>query len=80
MLLVEHSQYDGYDEREQNRANGEEFIHIFVNNSEMLVTFLQHMIKVKYPQNCLDVKVFTLKNEWEIYRHYYFEENILIFV
>lgn len=36
---------DGYIEQCVDRANPEDFIHLFLNNSERLVEFLEHLVK-----------------------------------
>jgi hypothetical protein len=37
---------DGTNIPRVERANPEEFIHLFLNNSERLVEFLEHLVKV----------------------------------
>jgi hypothetical protein len=37
---------DGSNIPHVERANPEEFIHLFLNNSERLVEFLEHLVKV----------------------------------
>jgi hypothetical protein len=37
---------DGSKIPDVDRANPEEFIHLFLNNSERLVEFLEHLVKV----------------------------------
>jgi hypothetical protein len=37
---------DGSNIPRVERANPEEFIHLFLNNSERLVEFLEHLVKV----------------------------------
>ena len=39
------------------KANAEEFIHIFVNNSRQLMEFLEHMIKVCRPHQLPDLEI-----------------------
>lgn len=36
---------DGSVEQNVEKANPEEFIHLFLNNSERLVEFLEHLVK-----------------------------------
>nr|XP_039266743.1 vacuolar protein sorting-associated protein 11 homolog [Styela clava] len=50
MPLVNEDDYESFGNVSNKHANVEEFIHIFVNNSERLVAFLQHIIKVE-PQS-----------------------------
>ncbi|XP_066597141.1 vacuolar protein sorting-associated protein 11 homolog [Prorops nasuta] len=43
--LVDHSELDGITKKEIERSNPEDFIHLFLNSSERLVEFLEHLIK-----------------------------------
>lgn len=36
---------NGYTEQRVDKASPEEFIHLFLNNSERLVEFLEHLVK-----------------------------------
>lgn len=36
---------NGYTEQHVDKANPEDFIHLFLNNSERLVEFLEHLVK-----------------------------------
>lgn len=45
--LVDQSMLDGSSIPHSERANPEEFIHLFLNNSERLVEFLEHLVKVQ---------------------------------
>lgn len=44
--LVDQSMLDGSASLHVERANPEDFIHLFLNNSERLVEFLEHLVKV----------------------------------
>ncbi|XP_047107852.1 vacuolar protein sorting-associated protein 11 homolog isoform X3 [Schistocerca piceifrons] len=44
--LVDQSMLDGSSSLHVERANPEDFIHLFLNNSERLVEFLEHLVKV----------------------------------
>ena len=51
------------------KANAEEFIHIFVNNSEKLTEFLEHMVKVSececlHPHSSVFILITSI---WVIY-------------
>ncbi|XP_043279403.1 vacuolar protein sorting-associated protein 11 homolog [Venturia canescens] len=43
--LIDQNVLDGTGEEHVERANPEDFIHLFLNNSERLVEFLEHLIK-----------------------------------
>ncbi|XP_076642334.1 vacuolar protein sorting 11 [Halictus rubicundus] len=43
--LVDQEALDGTVEQEIDKANPEDFIHLFLNNSERLVEFLEHLVK-----------------------------------
>ncbi|XP_024946618.1 vacuolar protein sorting-associated protein 11 homolog isoform X2 [Cephus cinctus] len=43
--LIDQNMLDGTIEQHVDRANPEDFIHLFLNNSERLVEFLEHLIK-----------------------------------
>ncbi|KAJ4438460.1 hypothetical protein ANN_14405, partial [Periplaneta americana] len=45
--LVDQSMLDGSNIPHVERANPEDFIHLFLNNSERLVEFLEHLVKVQ---------------------------------
>lgn len=45
--LVDQNMLDGSNIPHVERANPEEFIHLFLNNSERLVEFLEHLVKVQ---------------------------------
>lgn len=44
-LLIDQHVIDGSQEEQVERANPEDFIHLFLNNSERLVEFLEHLVK-----------------------------------
>ncbi|CAL1686711.1 unnamed protein product [Lasius platythorax] len=43
--LVDQEALNGYTEQRVDKANPEDFIHLFLNNSERLVEFLEHLVK-----------------------------------